>query len=227
MNHVAVLIGEDLKLNMARIANGAFEDQFVRPERARRFGTCPRQRIGEIERGRDQPHAPPATAGSRFHHQRKADAGGCRRHSLVRLILTLITRHARDAGCAHQLLGARLVAHGSDRRRGRADEDEPGGRTSLGERGILGKEAIAGMNRVGPGALGSAEQGVDVQIAVARRRRPDMHRHIGLAHMQRIGIRVAEDGDGAITQRLCRAHDPARDLAAIGDQDFAEAAHRH
>jgi hypothetical protein len=44
--------------------------------------------------------------------------------------------------------------------------------------------------------------------------------------MQRIGIRIAKDGDGAITQRLCRAHDPACDLAAIGDQDFAEAAHR-
>ena len=55
------------------------------------------------------------------------------------------------------------------------------------------------MHRVGPGALGSAEQGVDVQVAVARRRRPDMHRHIGLTHMQRIGVRVAEDSDGAIT----------------------------
>ena len=122
------------------------------------------------------------------------------RHSLVRLILALITRHARDAGCAHQLLGARLVAHGRNRRRGRADEDKPCGGAGLGERGIFGEETVAGMNRVGPGALGSAEQGVDVQIAVARRRRPDMHRHIGLAHMQRVGIRIAEDGDGAIAQ---------------------------
>ena len=114
-----------------------------------------------------------------------------------------------------------------DRRRGRADEDEPGGGASLGERGILGKEAVAGMNRVGARrACAAPSKRVDVEIAVARRRRPDMHRLIGLAHMQRIGIGIAEDGDRAIAQRLRRAHDPARDLAAIGDQDFAEAAHR-
>jgi hypothetical protein len=55
------------------------------------------------------------------------------------------------------------------------------------------------MHRVCPGALGSAEQGLDVQVAVARRRRPDMHRHVGLTHMQRIGVRVAEDSDCSIT----------------------------
>ena len=80
MNHVAVRIGEDLHLDMARIANGAFENQFVRSERVARFRTRARHRIGEIERGRDEPHAAPAAAGRRLHHQRKADARGFRRH---------------------------------------------------------------------------------------------------------------------------------------------------
>ena len=39
MDHVAVPIGEDLKLDVAAFGDRALEDQFVEAERARRFRT--------------------------------------------------------------------------------------------------------------------------------------------------------------------------------------------
>jgi hypothetical protein len=87
------------------------------------------------------------------------------------------------------------------------------------------QEAVTGMHRVRPRAFAGGEQGVGTQIAVARRRRPDMDCNIGLAHMRRLGVRIAEHGDRAIAERLRRAHDATGDLAAIGDEDLAEAAH--
>ena len=46
-----------------------------------------------------------------------------------------------------------------------------------------------------------------------------------LPHVARTGIRVAEHRDRAIAKRLRGADDAARDLAAIGDQDFVERGH--
>ena len=42
MDQVTVLVGEDLKLDVAGVGDGAFEDQFVRTEGARRFRARPR-----------------------------------------------------------------------------------------------------------------------------------------------------------------------------------------
>src|SRR5262249_9652050 len=66
------------------------------------------------------------------------------------------------------------------------------------------------------------DDGVDLEIAVARRRRPDAHRLVRLAHMERVGVRVGVDRDGLDAEPLAGADDAARDLAAIGDEDLRE-----
>src|SRR5580698_5274091 len=43
--------------------------------------------------------------------------------------------------------------------------------------------------------------------------------------MQFVGVRIAKNRDSAVPESLSRAHDPAGDLATIGDQDFAESGH--
>ena len=50
----------------------------------------------------------------------------------------------------------------------------------------------------------------------------DADRFIRGPHMQRIAIGVRVDRDHAVTETARGTHDPKRDLAAIGDQDFAE-----
>ena len=81
------------------------------------------------------------------------------------------------------------------------------------------------MNGIGPGEFRSREQGCDIEVAFGRGRRPDAHRLVRLPHMACTGIRVAEHRDRAIAEGLRGADDAARNLAAIGDQDFVERDH--
>ena len=59
----------------------------------------------------------------------------------------------------------------------------------LGEPGVLGEEAVAGMDRLGTGHQRGRQDGGDVEIAVLRRRRADADALVGQAHMHRLGIR--------------------------------------
>src|SRR3546814_9482339 len=65
------------------------------------------------------------------------------------------------------------------------------------------------MDRFGAGLLRSRENRIDQEIRILRRRRADANGLVGLAHMQRLGIRVAIDRDRAIAETL-RAADHAQ-----------------
>ena len=62
----------------------------------------------------------------------------------------------RGADLLGDVPGLDLVAEALDRRRRRADPDQPGVDDGLGEVGVLGEEAVAGVHRVGAGLLGDA-----------------------------------------------------------------------
>ena len=90
----------------------------------------------------------------------------------------------------------------------------------IGEFGVLGEESVAGMNRVGAGDLGGGDDARNVEIRVARRRRPDAHVVVGEPHVQRFAVRLGVDRHRLHVELAAGADDPQRDLAAIGDQDF-------
>jgi hypothetical protein len=89
----------------------------------------------------------------------------------------------------------------------------------LGEAGVLGQEAVAGMDRVGAGDLAGRDDRRDVEIAVARRRRADADALVGEPHMHRVGVGGRMHRDRLDAQLLAGAQDAQRDLAAVGDQD--------
>ena len=82
------------------------------------------------------------------------------------------------------------------------------------------------MDRVGAGDLAGREQGGDVEIALARRRRADADALVGEPHMHGIGIGGRMDRDGGDAELLGGAQHAQRDLAAVGDQDLVEHASR-
>ena len=69
------------------------------------------------------------------------------------------------------------------------------------------------MDRLGPGLLRRGDDLLPDQIALPRRRRPDMHRLVRLAHMQRLGVRIRIDRDRPDPEPPRGADDPAGDLA--------------
>src|SRR3546814_10862057 len=86
------------------------------------------------------------------------------------------------------------------RGRRRADEDNADARAGLGESGVLGQKAVAGMDRLRARRLGRLEDRVDAQIALRGRGRPDAVGGIGIGNMGGgpVGLRV--EGDAAQTE---------------------------
>ena len=82
------------------------------------------------------------------------------------------------------------------------------------------------MDGVGARLLGRVEDLVDVEVALARRRRPDGIGLVGGAHVQRGAIGVGVDGDGGDAELAAGAHHAHGDLAAVRDQYFLDRA-RH
>ena len=81
---------------------------------------------------------------------------------------------------------------------------------------VLGKKSIPRMDRLGSGAHRGVEHLVDVQVALARRRRSQPYRFVSLEHVSRVCVGVAVDGDGPDVQPAQGPHHPHGDLAAVG-----------
>ena len=109
--------------------------------------------------------------------------------------------------------------------RGRADEDQPGVGAGLREGGVLGEEAVAGVDRLRAGSGRRLEQALDRQVALAGAGRPEAHGDVGLADVPRPGVGVAVDGDRAHPEPAQGAADAHGDLAAVGDEDGVEHGH--
>ncbi len=75
--------------------------------------------------------------------------------------------HARHAGALHRLLRAHLVAHEADGFGPRTDEHETAPLDLVGEVRVLGQEAVAGVDGLGVRDLGRADDGRDVEVALA------------------------------------------------------------
>ena len=97
-------------------------------------------------------------------------------------------------------------------------------RDSAGEQRVLGEEAVPRVHGLRAGSQRGLDQGVDLQIALRRRRRPDQERLVGVGGVQCASIGLRVDGDGADAELAQRAGDADGDLAAVRDQDLAEGA---
>ncbi len=94
------------------------------------------------------------------------------------------------------------------------------GLADFGEVGAFRQEAVAGMNRVGAGDLGGADDRRHVQIAVGAARRTDADVLVREPDVQRVLVGLGIDGDGLDAELAARMDDAQRDLTAIGDQNF-------
>ena len=78
----------------------------------------------------------------------------------------------------------------------------------LGEIGVFGEEAIAGMDRVHIGDFRGADHLRNVQVALAAARRTDANGLVGEADVKRVAVRLRINGDGPNAEFLAGAQDP-------------------
>ena len=104
-----------------------------------------------------------------------------------------------------------------------ADENQARFGAGLREIGILGEKAVARMDRLGASRARRIDDRLDMKVAVLRRRRADEDRLVGEVDVHGIAIGLREHHDRGQAHAPCRAYDPARDLAAVGDQQLLEA----
>ena len=149
-SHARRRVADDLHLDVPAVLDVRLDED----RRRRRTPRAPRPRRPPTASARsasdaDDPHAPSAAAGGRLDEQREVGLGRLLRH-----------REDRYAGGRHEPLRLDLRAHLLHRLRCRPDPDEPGLDDGAGEGGVLGEEAVAGVDRVGPGPQGRVDQQV-------------------------------------------------------------------
>src|SRR5262249_35286951 len=184
---------------------------------ALRCGKDVRKLLGSMH----QANAAAAATCGRLQHQRETDARG------AGLALADAAQHicARQHGQPSPLHGDAclyLVAHRHQGSRGRADESKAYLLADLGEAGVLGEEAVAGVDRLTASDKSGADEICNAEIALAAWTWANANAPICHLHGQRVavGLRV---GDDRLNAELAAGAQHAQcDLAAIGDEHAFE-----
>ena len=219
---VAVLVADDLYLDMARRGKVALEVDRAVPQRCPGAGPGRRVRVAHVGELGYHADAPPTATGYRLENDRVADllGGG------VRLLQRVDRRRgARQQGqprLGHQGSGLCLVADRLHHLWRRPDEDYAVVGADLGEVRVFGEEPVAGVDRVGAGLQGRPDHVGDVQVAVACRGRADANGLVGELHRERLGVRGRVDGHGTDAELAAGTDDPYRDLPPVGHQDLGK-----
>ena len=222
MNRRAVRVGKNLKLDVARIAQIAFEQHRVVAERGQRLTLGGVERFFERGGRCDDAHAAAAAARARLDQQRKADAFCLRAQRLEALIVAVVSRDGRHVELAHAALGFDLAAHRGHRIRRRTDERHSRRGNGPRERRALRKKAVTGMHRIGAHRHAGGDDRVDVEIRVRRGRRPDAAGVVDEPQMIRVGVGLGVDAERYGTGLARTARHAYRDFSAIRDEQPAD-----
>ena len=90
------------------------------------------------------------------------------------------------------------------------------------ERGSLGQEPVARVDRLRPRRQCRLHDRVDPQVALGGRRGPEPDGRVGQPDVPSVGVRIAVDRDRSHPEFVAGADDPDRDLAPVGHQDPLE-----
>ena len=217
VHDIAVLIAQHLHFDVPRGADQLLDVHAAIFERRFGFGRCGGKRRRHFRGRFDRAHALAAAAGRRFEQHGIADLGSKRRGGFGRRENTAAGRD-RHARLVHDPARRRLVAHGGDDARFRTNERETVVARDFGEACVLGEKSVARVNRIGTADQSGRDDVRDVEIRRRNRPRADAERLIGMAHVQRAAIGLAEYSDGRNAEFVTCTIDAQRDLAAIGDE---------
>ena len=218
VHYVALLVAQDLNLDVARRLDGALHVDRIADKGGAGFKTAHLPGLFQLVQGVHQPHAAPPAAGHGFEAQREADFGGPFPGFLQRVEGAVAAGDDRHAGVFHGLAGHGLVTHPADGLRRGTDELDAARLAQFGKVRILRQRSVARMDGVRIGQLGRADDVGHVAVAEFAGGRPDADIFFGVAQVQRMGIGLRVHGHGGDAQILAGPDDAQCDLPAIGDE---------
>ena len=127
-------------------------------------------------------------------------------------------RAARDGGLSRR----RLRPHHADGFRRRADEYQPGLLACRRELGVLAEKAVPRMDRLGAMLPRGIQNAIHAQVALRRRRGPDVLGFVRHAHVERRTVGIGKYRYGRNPHLPQRSNYPHRDLPAVGNQHLSE-----
>ena len=220
---VAVGVGDDLHLDVAGPGEVPLDVALVAAEALERLALGRLERLGGLVGGLHDPHAAPAAA-----------VGGLDGDGPAELLA-----EGHDLGGVGEELGG--AGHAGARRRPgrrcgcetlspmtvdglgrRADERHAPLGDGLGEVGVLGEEAVAGVHRVGAAALDDIEDRLGVEVALGGGLPTEGVGLVGEADVQGVAVEVGVHGHRGDAHLLACTDDSDSDLAAVGDEDLVE-----
>ena len=219
VQHVAVLVGEDLHLDVPAALDVALQQQGIVAERGGGLTACGGDRRTDLVLLAHDAHALAATTCGGLDEDRegKIALGG------EPPISDLAQRPQHGDACLVGDLARRVLAAQGVHRVGRwADPGESRAEDGPREVRLLRQEPVAGVHGVGRTLLGGSEQGGDRQVGLGGRGRADPYRHVGGTDVGGGAVGVRVDGDGAQSEAARGADDPQGDLAAVGDQEGSD-----
>ena len=201
---LAVLVGQQLDLDVsgpldvALVVDGVVAESRLRlpPGRFRGFL--------ELRRLAHDTHPTAAPTGCRFHDEREADLVG------------LAGREHGHTGVLRDPLRLELVSSLAQGLRRRADEHEPCGLDGLREVGVLGEEAVPGMNRIGAGRLCRPDVLLGEEVVL------DVDGLVREPRVKRAVVVRRGNRDGRDPRVRAGAKDPRGDLAAVRYEELSD-----
>ena len=222
MQQIAVMIAQDLNLDVAGAGDVFFEEYGGVAECRERFVLRFLQARVEIGGLAHHAHPSPSAAHGGFDDDRVADVlselAGFSRGFDGRFR----SGQNRHSGGSGQTAGGRLVAEKFEQFGRWADEGDTGLGAGTREAGVLRQEAVSGMDGVNLALDGQGDDARDVEIGFdGGLAFADQVGLVGLETVQAEAIFLGIDGDGTQVQLGGGAKDADGDLAAVGRQQPA------
>ncbi|MPM38347.1 hypothetical protein SDC9_84976 [bioreactor metagenome] len=226
VDDIAVVVGQDLEFDVARIDDIFFHVKRSVAEGLLRLGPCRMEALNQTRVIVRDAHSAAAAAGRCLDDYRIAQ----RPRHFDRIGLAddqaFAAGRRRHSGLLHGGARHRLVAQSPHRLGRGADEGDVVLAAGFGEIGVFGQEPVPRVNRVDIADGGHAQYPVDQEVTRIGSGRPDADGLVGFAYRQAVGVGQGIDRHGFDAQLAAGADHAQRDFTAVGDQNFVEKCHR-
>ena len=190
MNAVAMMVRQDLDLDMPRPADKFLDKHTVICKTRARLTGCPLKPLTAFIIISGNPHALAAPTCARHEHDGVSDLSGTT-HRIVGIDKHLIkTRNGRHPCALGQGLGSDLVTHDFNRRCRGADKSNSHILQTGNQRRFFREKTVSGMHRVGTGCLAGIDDPLHQKITFSRSGCADVNSLISHQSVRRITVSI-------------------------------------